>query len=800
MQLQTLLILTFVSVLVAFPAQANNSIDNQTRIATHVQSLNELTEHRRINRFFKNEQTIKYGLPMGYVNTGKGNVSFVLRDLVATTHLPIIIARVYDSSLSKGGDFGQGWQLSLAETIIPQQDGSLLYVDDSASRWHIVTSQTGYTLAKGEVSDITKIDFLTGQELQISYQSGWTKIFSLIGNRYRLTHIDDAFGNRIALAYTTTHHRLIKITGQNGRFVDISRDEQGRIIAATDDLKRQVSYHYNEKNHLASVSDLGQNQWHYRYNGQGLLKKVRDPEGQIAASFTYGANHKTTKANVRGAKHRYHYGNHNQTTVTDQNNNATTLVQNKDGITTQVTNAQGVVSTIELNSNNQIVKLGHDGLLSAQFTYNSDGKTRQLKRHKEDGQYELLTYDYNEQGQLTGITKGATLVSQTVLNQQGRPLRITANGTTRSYTYSKNGDVLSQTEGDVHRSFGYNSFGLLTSMIENGATASFAYNKTGKMSRITFPNGNSHSYQYDNRGFRIKTTRNDGSAVYYTYDNSGSLAGLQKMTEQGESQQRDIALDGNLTKQFVVDGEHALDITYSDTGNPTTVVYAGKAINYQYDEFNRLINIIEDQDTQLSYQYKAGEDDIRIQLDKRTARVMVPAMQASTALVGMTSLYTRGKGTAWRHVSWNDALGRLMLLNEQGYIAADANFKSSSQRRRLYNAIAINKKHQRDFDKPSSSVFTPVQYLAANCEPNYCGMDAVIINGPNEVAVNEIADFSALAFEYRLLDCEPSYSFYVDGNFAYTNNSGQFSVGFSSAGSHSVEVATVCAYCPYAGV
>jgi hypothetical protein len=81
-------------------------------LISYVNVLNELSERRRVSRFFNNEQSTLYGQQSGYVNTAKGNTSFVVRDFVVSGRVPLVMARIYDSSLDEGGDFGQGWQLS----------------------------------------------------------------------------------------------------------------------------------------------------------------------------------------------------------------------------------------------------------------------------------------------------------------------------------------------------------------------------------------------------------------------------------------------------------------------------------------------------------------------------------------------------------------------------------------------------------------------------------------------------------------------------------------------------------------
>lgn len=54
--------------------------DININIQHNVELLNELTERRGINTFFTNQQLLSYGLQKGYVNTSKGNVTFIRRD------------------------------------------------------------------------------------------------------------------------------------------------------------------------------------------------------------------------------------------------------------------------------------------------------------------------------------------------------------------------------------------------------------------------------------------------------------------------------------------------------------------------------------------------------------------------------------------------------------------------------------------------------------------------------------------------------------------------------------------------
>ena len=102
-------------------------------LLSHANFLNEISTRRQVNTFFPNEQSVFYGTPVNFVNTSRGTLTFTRRDMVLVGRNPIVMARVYDSSLTGGDDFGQGWQLSYAQTIAVQADGSLQYRDGSAS-------------------------------------------------------------------------------------------------------------------------------------------------------------------------------------------------------------------------------------------------------------------------------------------------------------------------------------------------------------------------------------------------------------------------------------------------------------------------------------------------------------------------------------------------------------------------------------------------------------------------------------------------------------------------------------------
>ncbi|MCJ8273803.1 MAG: DUF6531 domain-containing protein, partial [Psychrosphaera sp.] len=347
-----------VGLLAIQPAIADDNVNNPNsspRLEQHVKTLNELTERRRINTFHNNPQPLNYGLPQAFVNTTRGNLSFERRDDVVLGAYPIKMARIYDSSRTDTADFGRGWYLTLSETISKQSDGSLLYRDNNAGE---------QKLALGASSNF-QVSLVSDNQMQITQRSGQVKTFEKTGEYYRLATIKDALGNGLELVYQ--NGQLQKVVGQNGRFVVITRDDNGYITKITDDNDRTVQYRY-KKDLLTTMTDLGGQQWQYKYSGKDLLKRVSDPEGHKAAAFKYGPQGRVVESNIRGNKQNYQYQD-GYTVVSDAKNNSTTFSYNSSGVTYSVTNAAGYTSTVELNKNQQVTQLLVNNQTEAKFTY-----------------------------------------------------------------------------------------------------------------------------------------------------------------------------------------------------------------------------------------------------------------------------------------------------------------------------------------------------------------------------------------------------------------------------------------------
>ena len=766
-------------------------VNEQQRLARHVVSLNELTERRRTNRLFHNEQSPLYGERIEYTNIGKGNSSFVMRDMVLINRLPLIFARVYDSN-SGISDFGIGWRLNYNESITIKKNGDLVYLDESGSEHLIIQVGNNRFYPQYHFAQIQSVKRF-GKQIQLTFNSGVIKSFDLIGKSYKLSQIKDVYANQVDIDYH--QGKIVQISNNQGQLITINRNPQGLIANIIDHHQRKIVFNY-EKGLLKSSQDLAGNLWQYQYTN-GLLHTITDPEQNQVIKFDYyhtGINqNKTAKLTLGNQTFAFDYQG-NITTVTNQLQQQTQFEQNRQGVTVAVSNHQGLVTRLGLNNKLQLIKLLENDLTIAELIYDDNHQPQTLIK---TGKAYSLAYQHQ---QLHTIGK-----THAEVNTKGKPTAFSANGMTRHYKYNHLGEVTEQREHtpqdkEILSSYLYDKRGLLEYLTVKGQTAHFKYNQFGQLERINFPNGAYHYYQYNDLGLRNKTIRSDGSTIDYSYDAAGVLLNLMQNDNKGNHQLKEMHYNhNNLATEYIVDGHMMLDIKYDEANNPTSISYNGNPVEYRYDQHNRLTTII-DGDNHLHYHYKHGESDIRIQQDQRSFISRLSKGRSSHNSVNINHAYTRTVGTPHQFVYFDPYLHQFKMPSFEQMVATDINH-DASQRRRLYNAVSKQKNKQRDFDKPSNSLFFPPTYRGVHCDLDYCWeVVQVDLSGPVTATIGQAVTFTATPIIANMYDdndnlCDVRHRFSVDGQIITYNSSGIFNYTFGSTGNREVQVRSNCQNC-----
>lgn len=387
-------------------------------IRDHAMFLNELSNRRRVNTFFPNQQSSFYGIQFRYVNSSRGSLTFVRRDLVTVGRIPIVVGRVYDSMSRKDEGFGPGWRLSLAETVSVLADGTLRYIDDSGSETILVRRRGSYAPAVPGPSDFLSLE-MRDDQLRLETRGGWTRVFSRRDDQYVLTAIRDAYGNTMRLRHGALG--LAHIAAPNGRFVAIERGASGRIQRVYDDQERVLSYTYNERGLLRTVTDFGGNEWRYDYDEFGRLKLAVDPQNVSILEAQSDARHRATSVRVLGSKFDYRY-EVGRTTIRDEAGRSTIVAHNRFGTTTSVTSASGFLSQVQLDTRNRVTSLSHNSRPMATLSYREDGQLATLTRFDESGPTRF-SYTYDASNRPTEIASSDGLVIALAYNPAGDLVR-----------------------------------------------------------------------------------------------------------------------------------------------------------------------------------------------------------------------------------------------------------------------------------------------------------------------------------------------------------------------------------------
>ncbi|MCY4142655.1 MAG: DUF6531 domain-containing protein [Gammaproteobacteria bacterium] len=250
--------------------------------------LNELSARRRVTTLFKNKQSPRYGVQESYVNTSKGNLTFVVRDLVRRERMPIVVARVYDSSMLDGVDFGPGWVLGLNETLTIK-NGLVNYTDSSNST-HTLEAHDGKLVpvepALASVENGKILRSAGGSIQAILLNCGDVqKRFDRKGGIFRLVQVSTQGG---ALHIGYNGHLMESISSDHSK-ISFSRDNRGRIIKIEDDLGRTVSYGYDKNGVLTDVHDRAGERWSYKYSDDKdkQLTSIIDPRDATILEAMY---------------------------------------------------------------------------------------------------------------------------------------------------------------------------------------------------------------------------------------------------------------------------------------------------------------------------------------------------------------------------------------------------------------------------------------------------------------------------------------------------------------------------------
>jgi YD repeat-containing protein len=538
----------------AFAQHASTDLKDP-RISQYVTLASELTSRARANVYFQNPQDIFRGVQFNYVNVGLGNLTFLRRDLVASGRIPIVFARVYDSSFLGSADFGPGWMLSAAETVSIQDHNARLF-SENGSLIEFAESEKGlFTIAKDRPSDYLQLRRTAADSLQLKLRAGLTKEFKLIGEKFLLTKVSDKNGNEVRLVYK--EGKLSRIENAN-HFVEIKRDDRGRITSVQDDQGRKVSYHYDPKGRLIEADDLGDATWLYTYTDDNRLKTAIDPMKRLNFDISYDDAGRVRRTKQPSGVIQYSYDPSNRsTTVIDRKDLVSRYFQNDEGITMRVVNPLGAETAIRLDDARNPVSVSRNGKTVQGMEY--DKQRRVVARHMATSTGTVdVAYKYNPAtGALAGIDSGSRFAKTFSYDGNGNLSSATTEDGLHRYAFSASGDLNTYSAHGLDFSFASDSDGLIASMKDAKDSTGFNYKAGGELANVSFADGRKAKYEYQPSGLRAKLVYKDGRHTEYDYDPAGNLISTKIFDEKGKQVQgQKLSLNDSyqVIKRLLFDG------------------------------------------------------------------------------------------------------------------------------------------------------------------------------------------------------------------------------------------------------
>ena len=434
-------------------------------------------------------------------------------------------------------------------------------------------------------------------------------------------------------------NRLIRTTFTSGGInpIESAYDASGRVISRRNpDLAETMSYVYDGNGNVISEAvSLGGNQTRrkiYEYDPSDRVTKISYDDGSNE-QFTYTDLSKVATArDRRGNVTTYAYDSLGRLkeTVEPISSSPTVVTAitrvsyDSVGNLKEIADPNDKKIRFEYDNDNRLIKRIEDATGGAfQFQYAYDAKNRLAIYTAPDGltatytyfdsdwlksivysngtpgSNTTITFSYNDNGHLTGMTDGAGNTGYT-RDALGRMLsRTDPFGNTVGYSYDNLGRLATITyPGNKQVAYGYdaaNRMKTVTSWL--GVMATYSYNQAGQLSSVINGNGTTTSYEYQPANGRltgIYNRKSDGTVIasyQYTLDGNGNRTKIDTV------QPLDPAPPTPQTVNYSYNGANHLltagnkTFTFNSRGVLTQITAPGGNSTFSFDVLDRLTSL-----------------------------------------------------------------------------------------------------------------------------------------------------------------------------------------------------------------
>lgn len=430
-------------------------------------------------------------------------------------------------------------------------------------------------------------------------------------NKFRMTIMSNHSANELYV----TNFNLFKVDG----LISNSYDENGNIIATYDKNSNENTFKYDKNNELIKMTNPIGNSLSYEYDSE-ITDKILSgisPTG-ITNSIKYDDNNNPiftrienkTKLNLENGNYyirlkgtnkylkidslnkklvlKEDYCSHAKWLVTVNNNILTIkpLIQKVCYI--DYFDLSDLIFTFEKQDNGSFILKNNDKYLTIEddntitLSNNVDLNNQQFYFEVIDSLFIESSAEYTSDGRF--LTKTIDSLFNTInynVNMDNGLINSVTNssGATTNYTYNSKKQVTNISKGDMSVSYEYNNNNLLSKIILGNKSYNFNYDDYLRNKSVYINNNKLVENTYEeNNGNLLNTTYGNDDIVSYEYDQFNRISKLIKMDN---------------TYQYY----------YDHFGNLKQIDSNGNHYKYYYDLAQRLIDIIENEDFKIHYDY-----------------------------------------------------------------------------------------------------------------------------------------------------------------------------------------------------
>ncbi|MEW4211594.1 DNRLRE domain-containing protein [Priestia megaterium] len=323
---------------------------------------------------------------------------------------------------------------------------------------------------------------------------------------------EDTNGDVLLIEQDKRIHRFRKVNNTyeapTGIYLELTKDTNGFYFKDTD----QSVTAFKADGKLNYEKDANGNQTTYNYDANGKMNSISDASGRTISlaytgnyistityqnqvtTFTYTNDQLTAVKTPNGRVYKYGYENGKLRFVYDPNDipskpSVTEYVYDTNGKLVKVIDTLKKATTIAYNTDTDEVTVTNPKGSKDVYSYNEDGNPTKTV---EDADHLKLTTTYDYQNN--------NLLKKTDPKDQGER-------TSESYTYDKNGNVLTETDGIGTDTYQYNSNNDVTSMTDSeGHESTVSYNDTNAVSETDQKAKTASVTNYDSYGNVIESS------------------------------------------------------------------------------------------------------------------------------------------------------------------------------------------------------------------------------------------------------------------------------------------------------